>query len=221
MQSYKQNHHAVRNEQFSNNAILITALSCLGGLILIIGATLILSRLLSHQEFSMAEAGQDQVVVMPPIEFSEGYSMILPSGFQQESKREYENGTIVYRFGGEERCKLTFAIVKDKEQNAFAPPPLNYTDALIKGLPELSQGIDGEIMAERVGIDGMSATLFRFYEKETYRGVVFTYYMVAMDSGTKLVVKITGKYGGYDEHATDISMPEHWYDSMLTLKHVR
>ena len=156
-----------------------------------------------------------------PTEFSEGYSIILPSGFQQDSRREYENGNIVYRFRGEERCQMTFAVISDEALHRFSAPPQKYSDALVKSVPELSEGIDGDILAERVSADGMPATFFRFFEKETYRGVVFTYYMVAMDRGTKLVLKIAGKYGGYDENEKNIVMPDHWYDSMLTLRHIR
>ena len=168
-------------------------------------------------ETSQAEG----VVEKQPTEFREGYSIILPSGFQQASRKEYEGGNIVYRFHGEERCQMTFAVISDEALHRFSAPPQKYSDALVKSVPELSEGIDGDILAERVSADGMPATFFRFFEKETYRGVVFTYYMVAMDRGTKLVLKIAGKYGGYDENEKNIVMPDHWYDSMLTLKHIR
>lgn len=69
--------------------------------------------------------------------------------------------------------------------------------------------------------DGMSASLFRYYEKETYRGVTFTYYMVVMDRGRKLVLKFAGKYGGYKEKDDVIAWPDHWYDALMTLEHVR
>ena len=60
--------------------------------------------------------------------------------------------------------------------------------------------------------------LFRFYEKETFRGVVFTYYMVSMDRGKKLVLKVAGKYGNYSDTDSLINMPDHWYEAMQTLK---
>jgi hypothetical protein len=59
------------------------------------------------------------------------------------------------------------------------------------------------------------------YEKETYRVVTFTYFMVAMDPERKLVLKIAGKYGGYHEQDENITLPDHWYESLLTLRHVR
>ncbi len=147
--------------------------------------------------------------------------MMLPTGFKQESREETERGYIVYRFRSEEGYRFTLAIILDDSIDRFTMPPRDYSKALVKSVPELSQDIDAEIQPRRETVDGMPATVFHYYEKETYRGVTFTYLMVAMDRGKKLVLKIAGKYGGYHWQDDDIVLPDHWYDSLLTLRHFR
>jgi hypothetical protein len=153
--------------------------------------------------------------------FQEGYSMILPPGFKQESREETERGYIVYRFRSEDGYRFTLAIIPNESIDRFTNLPQNLSKALVKGVRELSEGMDVEVQSVRVTAGVMPATVFRYYEKETYRGVTFTYLMVAMDSGRKIVLKIAGKYGGYSEHDEDIILPDHWYDSLLTLRHER
>ena len=222
LQSHQRNTGSVSNDSISNFAVIITAVSCLGGLLLVIGATLLLSRWMRIQAVPVSDTGQvDSGPKIERTQFQEGYSMILPSGFQQESREDNDRGQVVYRFRSEDGYRMTVAIISDESVARFSSPPQVYSEALVKSVPELSEGIEDEIQGERVIADGMPATCFRFYEKETYRGVVFTYFMVAIDRGTKLVLKIDGKYGGYDENAKNIVMPDHWYDSLLTLKRFR
>ena len=143
--------------------------------------------------------------------------MILPAGFKQESREETQRGYIVYRFRSEKGYKLTLAMIPTKDRF----PPKDYSEALVKSVPELSQGIDAELQPTRFTVDGLQANVFFYYEKETYRGVTFTYLMVAMDSGRKLVLKFSGKYGGYHEQDESITPPDHWRDSLLSIRRVR
>lgn len=154
-------------------------------------------------------------------DFQEGYSMELPTGFKQESREETERGYIVYRFRSDEGYRFTLAIIPDESIDRFTAPPQDYSKALVKSVRELSQGIDVEVQPRRVNVDGMKANVFYYWEKETYRGVTFTYLMVAMDRGRKLLLKFAGKYGGYHDQDEDIVLPDHWYDSLLTLRHER
>lgn len=147
--------------------------------------------------------------------------MELPPGFKQLSREETQRGYIVYRFRSEDGCKFTLAIIPNESTEQFTNPPKDLSEALIKSVPELSEGLDAELQPTRVTADLMPASMYRYYEKETYRGVTFTYFMVAIDRGTKLYAKFAGKYGGYRESDQDIIMPDHWYDSLLTLRHER
>lgn len=221
VQPYKRPDQAVRNDSISNNTIVIAAILCLGGLIFVIATTLVISKVsyeptsaLTEAEKAKAETPKAPVVT----EFKEGYSMILPSGFGKKTRRETEAGDTVYTFTGENGCKLTFALIKDDTLSRYSSPPKTYPASLIPHIPELSTGIDGEVAPERFTVGGMPTVLFRFYEKETYRGVVFTYYMVSMDRGQKLALKVAGKHGNYSESESNIIMPNQWYDAMLTLQ---
>lgn len=219
-QPYQRPQATGSKDSISNNAIIIAAILCLGALILVVVLTLIVSKAFPEPELAELSAEQDAAAANAPVAtvFKEGYSMILPSGFSQKTRRETAAGDIVYGFSAKDGCKVTFAIINDKTLNRFSAPPRSYTDALIKHIPELSQGIEGEVAPAHFSVGGMQSVFFQFYEKETYRGVVFTYYMVTMDRGIKLVLKITGKYGNYSEMDTNINMPAHWQDAMMTLK---
>jgi hypothetical protein len=207
-------------DSISNNAIVIAAILCFGALMLVVVLTLIVSKAFSEPERTELSAEQDAAAANAPIvtEFNEGYSMILPSEFAQKTRRETAAGDIVYGFSAKDGCKLTFAIINDKTLNRFSSPPKSYPEALIKHIPELSQGIEGKVAPAHFSVGGMQSVFFQFYEKETYRGVVFTYYMVTMDRGIKLVLKIAGKYGNYSDMETNVNMPGHWQDAMLTLR---
>ncbi len=220
VQAYKSTDQAVRNSSISNNAIVISAILCLGGLTLVVVSTLITSKLLQKSaEITVSEDSAQQAAESPVVtEFKEGYSMILPLGFSGQNRRETEAGYIIYTVSGDNGCKLSFALINDDTLGRFASPPKTYKDSLIQRIPELSTDIEGEVAPERISINGLPSVLFRFYEKETFRGVVFTYYMVSMDRGKKLVLKIAGKHGNYSDQDLNINMPDQWYDAMLTLK---
>ena len=209
-----------RDPSISNRSIFVTAVSCLLALILIIGTAILISRWMQPQppvpiEEAVREPEPPEVEA---VYFQEGYSIVPPDGFELESREETEDGVIIYRFRGEERCQLTFAIIPDESIDRFTPTPTDYSETVIDSIPELSQDIDGEVAPIRDLVEGMSANIFRFYEKETYRGVRFTYLLVATEPGKKLILKIEGKHGGYHENDTDIAMPEHWLDALKTFR---
>ncbi|MDA7905156.1 hypothetical protein N9A80_02305 [Rhodopirellula sp.] len=219
---YHQRVKTVRKESFSNSTIAISAFLCFGGLILVVATTLFISEI-SHKPNDanlLVEPTEKKAKTPVVTQFEEGYSMILPSGFAHQTKRMTEDGDIVYGFTSEDGCILTFAIINDDSIERFSSPPKTYSASLVERVPELSEGTEGEVPPERISVGGMPSVLFRFYEKETYRGVIFTYHMVTMDRGTKLVIKTSGKYGSYSDEETNIRMPDHWYDSMLSLQRV-
>lgn len=192
------------------------------GLILVVGVAVLWSSMAVEPPGTTVESVQvESDSSKDRTAFQEGYSMVLPIGFKQESKEETERGYIVYRFRSDEGYKFTFAIIPDESIGRFTNPPNDLSRALVKSVPELSEGVDGEVPPQRVTADGMAATVFRYYETETYRGVTFTYLMVALDPGRRLVLKFAGKYGGYSEQDEDIMMPDHWYDSFITLRRER
>lgn len=210
------------NNSISNDAIILTAVSCLFGLILVVGSAILWMSLTKIPPKPTVELVQEEGgSTKERTEFQEGYSIVLPAGFKQESREETERGDIVYRFRSDEGYRFTLAIIPDESIDRFTNPPQSLSEALVKSVPELSEGFDVEIQPMRITADRMRATVFFYYEKETYRGVTFTYVMVAMDRGRKLVLKIAGKYGGYHEQDENINLPDHWHDSLLTLRHVR
>jgi hypothetical protein len=217
-----------RNDAISNNLIVVTAVLCVFGLILLVGIATLANHLMKRPtEIAAAEAEAEIEEVIesgPPmqrVEFQEGYFIMLPAGFKQESREVTEKDYIVYRFRTEQGYRFTFAIIPDETSDRYSTPPNTYSDALVKSVPELSQDTAGVTQPRRVMADVMRASLFHFYEKETYRGVNFTYYLVAMDEGKRLALKISGKYGGYREDDPDIIPPDHWRDSLLTLGRIR
>lgn len=225
VQPYRSTEPTARRDSISNSAIIIAAIFCLGALILVIVTTLVIREVFYETAQTATNDAANphelnQALPQPPevTTFDEGYSIILPSGFAGQTRLETTTGDIVYTFTAESGCKLHFALINDDTIDRFASPPKSYQDSLIQHIPDFSVGIEGEVAPERVTINGMPSVLFRFYEKETFRGVVFTYYMVSMDRGKKLALKIAGKYGNYSDEDANISMPDHWYDSMLTLK---
>ncbi|MAI74079.1 MAG: hypothetical protein CMM01_24710 [Rhodopirellula sp.] len=220
VQAYKNPAQTVGNDSISNNTIVISAILCLGVLILVVGTTLVISAFFfeSTDINSTEKPNQPTAKEAIPTDFNEGYSLIIPPDFGDKRRRETELGDVVYTYTGNDGCKLTFALINDDTLDRFSSPPTNYADALIQRIPELSTAIDGDVAPERVSVNGMPSVMFRFYEKETYRGVIFTYYMVSMDRGKKLALKIAGKHGKYSDGDANINMPNQWYDAMLTLK---
>ncbi len=220
VQPYRQTEQRATNDSISNNTLVIAAVVCLGVLVLVIGTTLLFSRIFSEEpKAAAAEEKLKQATNLPVVtEFKEGYSMILPSGFGNQTRRENAVGDIIYTFTGEDGCKCSFALINDDTLDRYSSPPKTYQTALIPHIPEFSNAVDGEVPSERVNVNGMPTVLFRFYEKETFRGVVFTYYMITMDRGKKIAVKVAGKHGNYSDGDSNISMPDHWYEAMLTLQ---
>lgn len=214
--------HKSSSKSISDKSIIITAASCLFGLILVIGAAILWISLTKDPVQASVEVVPEEVVSKTKLaEFEEGYTMMLPNGFKQASREETERGYVVYRFRSEEGYRFTLAIIPNESIDRFTTPPKDFSSAHIKSVRELSEGLDVEVQPMRVTADDMPASVFRYYEKETYRGVNFVYFMVAMDHGRKLVMKMAGKYGGYSEEDENITMPSHWYDALLTLRRVR
>ncbi|MDG2223977.1 MAG: hypothetical protein P8L85_21535 [Rubripirellula sp.] len=206
----------------SNDLIIYTAIICLFILILLIVASMVFRRVMADPvEATVAEVPSETAIAATRFEFDEGYSIMLPLEFKELSRQETERGYAVYRFQDGEGCRFTAAIIPNEAYSRMTSPPRDYAKALIKSVPELSEGVDGDVQPTRVTVGSLPATIFRFYEKETYRGVNFTYHMVVMDRGKKLVLRFAGKYGGYSERSESITMPDHWYDSLLTLKEKR
>lgn len=206
------------SRSISNNAILIAASACLFGLIVVIGVMAILFNVLSKDTPATSavavvqEEGESDTV---RADFEEGYSMMLPRGFVRQSREETEEGYIVYRFRSDEGFKFTLAILPD-EATSMINLPKSLSKALLPGVKELDEGVDGEIQPAYVKANKMPAVVFQYYERETYRGVTFTYFMVAIDRKKKIVMKIAGKYGGFDTLEEDITVPEHWNESLKT-----
>lgn len=206
----------------SNDAIILTAVICLFVLVLVIVTSAVISLVTADpSEAAVSEVPTETAVAATRFVFDEGYSIMLPLEFKQLSRQESERGYAVYRFQDGEGCRFTTAIIPNEAYSRMTSPPRDYAKALVKSVPELSEGVDGDVQPTRVTVGSLPATIFRFYEKENYRGVNFTYHMVVMDRGKKLVLRFAGKYGGFSETAENITMPDHWYDALLTLKEER
>lgn len=207
-----------RNE-ISNHTIIVTALSCLAGLIILICLSMALSALTRKSDEPVAEAVEEPVgPKLNEVAFPEGYTIKLPDGFMQQSREITERGYTVYRFQSAEGYQFILVIIPNEAIQRWMSPPNEYAKALVKSIPEFSEAVEGDVQPRRVNLNGMTANIFQYYEKETYRGINFTYYMVAMDRGKKAVARFSGKYGGYSEEAEVFDMPDHWFDSLLTLQ---
>ncbi len=217
VQSFPVHPDSYRNTSISDKAIIITAVSCVSGLIVVIGMALAVSSLTTaSSEVAVEPIAEPTHLNSHQTEFQEGYSMTLPAGFKQQSRDETERGYIVYRYRSVEGYRFTLAILPNEAITRRTNPPREVSNTLVKSIPELSAGIDADIQPVRVSLEGMPATVFRYYEKETFRGVTFTYIMVAMDRERKIVMRFSGKYGGYNEQDDNITMPDEWYDSLLS-----
>ena len=223
VQAFQRPDQEAPQESISNNTIVIAAISCLCGLILVVSTTLVISKVFHKPPSVVTAAAETTAAATQTLlvsEFKEGYSLTLPPGFGERTRRETAAGDTVYTFTGQNACTLTFAVINDDSFDRFSSPPKTYPDALIPHIPELSTGINGEVPPERLTVGGMPTVFFRFYEKETFRGIVFTYYMVSMDRGKKLALKIAGKYCNHSDADSVINMPDHWQDAMKTLKRI-
>ena len=211
--------HAAPKDQISNHTIIVTAVSCVAGLFVLIAISMLISALTRRSPEPVAEAVEEVTgPAMTRTVFAEGYSIMLPSGFKQESRDTTERGYTIYRFRTDEGYRFVLAVIPNDSIERWMSPPNEYSKALIKSVPEFSEGVEGDVQPRRINANGMTANIFQYYEKETYRGINFVYYMVAMDRGKKVVLKFYGKYGGYSEEAEFFDPPDHWYDALLTLR---
>lgn len=211
--------YPVQPKQQSTNdniPIIITAVSCLFGLVLLIGTVIVFDNFSDDPPSANVEPLQEESDSMTTerVDFQEGYSMLLPAGCKQESRQETERGNIVYRFRSEEGYGLTVAIIPDESIDRFSTPPKEIRQAFVKGVPELDLDINVEVQPKHLSLNGMRAVLFRFCEQEVYTGVRFTYLMVVLDTRRKLVLNFAGKHGDDQQ----ITWPHHWYDSLVTLR---
>ncbi len=201
--------------EISNTPIIITAVCCLFALMLLIGTAVLLER--RSEKLATAEPVQEESEseTADRVSFQEGYSMILPPGCKQESREEIGRGSVVYRFNSEAGFGLTVAIIPDESIDLFSSPPKDIRKAFVKGIKGLDINIDAaEIQPKHLLVNGLRAVMFRFSEEEYYTGVRFTYFMVVLDKGTKLVLSFSGKNGDDKE----ITWPHHWQDSLVTLR---
>ena len=206
----------------NNNAILIVAVSCLSGLVLVLSLLGLLILVLRDRSDPDLESAPE--AIQPSVQrtiFEEGYSIILPPGFQKESREESEQGDVIYRFVSNEGYGFTLAIVFDESFNGYDSPPYDLSEALIERIGEFSEGVGAPVHAERINIDGLPASVFQYHEMETYRGITFTRFMVAMDKKKRCFMKFAGKYGDYRKPEDITSFPDEWYDSLLTFRRIR
>ena len=207
----------------SNAVIMIVAIASFGGL------SSVLAMFLGFDAFSKKveteiQLQSEEVVEEEPLTPTEqtiqlsGYEFQLPIGYQLLSNEKTETGDVVVRYQGEENCHFIFAILEDPNWDRFTSPPAAYEDAVIPSIKGLDYELDAELLAQRVGVGGMPASLFQFYERETFRGIEFTYLLVAMHRGQKVVLKFGGKYKRYKEDVEFVEMPEHWRRYLMTLR---
>ena len=140
-----------------------------------------------------------------------------PSITPKVSEETGEEGQTVLRYSGEDGCHFIFALITDPAWDRFTSPPAVYDEAVVPNIQGLDEALGSELLAQRIGVQGMPASLFQFYERETFRGIDFTYLLVAMHRGNKVMMKFGGKYNRYKEDVEFVNMPEHWREYLLTL----
>ena len=160
---------SARQDEISNQAIIITAVSCLAGLLVLIGISFLVSALTKKQPEPVAEVVEDTIgPKMTRTAFPEGYTIMLPSGFSQESRRITERGYTVYKFRTTEGYRFVLAIIPNESIERWMSPPNEYSKALIKSVPELSEGIEGDVQPRRVNVNGMTANVFHIMRKRRF-----------------------------------------------------
>lgn len=211
----------------SNATIVIVAVGCVGTLTMLI--LMFLGFVFFRQEQEVLanadHAEQNKNITEPVPETVQtirlaNYDFELPIGYELISDGKASEEKNVWRYRGEEKCHFIFAVLEDPKWDRFTSPPSNYAEALIPEMEGLNQEIGAELLAERVSPGGLPASSFRFFQRETFRGVEFTSLLVAMDRGTKVVMKFGGKYGSYHEGDENAVMPEHWRTCLLSLRRV-
>lgn len=207
----------------TNATIIIIGLAVLGTLsgvfMMTLGYDAFSDRLEEQREIA-AEVIEEEKVE-PPTKQSvryQGYAFDLPIGYQVVSEQTEDDGTVVVRYSGEDGCHFIFALLRREEWDRFTSPPSVYDDAIEPEIKGLDHALGTELLAQKVGAGGMPASFFQFYERETFRGIDFTYLLVAMHRGEKVMLKFGGKYNRLKEDVEFVEMPEHWRDCLLTLR---
>ncbi len=208
--------------KYSDKAILYTAVASVLGLIVVVGA-LIIKDLVAEPEQEVAETAevQDETAATTQMAyFNEGYSVELPRGFNDPTKEINNRGYTIYRRQTKEGYQFTLAFIPSSTTTRISIPPNDLSKASFRSVRGLEVDPNLKVEGKRVSIDGMPAVIFRYHERETYRGINFTYYMLAMGEGRKIAAKFSGRYNGYDEDEEDITEPNEWYDSLLSIRTV-
>ncbi|MGC6447271.1 MAG: hypothetical protein ACON5J_12665 [Rubripirellula sp.] len=193
------------------------ALACL--VMLVLGVDLFTSK--RQAQLQEKEEVRAAAETPPPTDQSVehfGYTFKLPVDYAKVSEETSEEGQTVIRYSGEDGCHFIFALLTDPAWDRFTSPPAVYDEAVVPNIQGLDEALGSELLAQRIGVQGMPASLFQFYERETFRGIDFTYLLVAMHRGNKVMMKFGGKYNRYKEDVEFVNMPEHWREYLLTLK---
>lgn len=206
----------------NNTPIILTAVGCLFALLLVIGTAVLIDGFseepkIEAEAAAVEEAASDEVSLMATkrIAFQEGYSMLLPAGYEPLSREKTDRGYIVYRFRRGLGLRLTVAIIISKQYDRGSDLPKKIAEASLKGVSELSFEDDIDIAPMPHIVGRMRAALFNYYEKRVYANrPFFTYTLVVLDEGRKLVMQFDGLYGNNE----NLSPPDHWRDSLLTLR---
>ena len=218
--------YAIREKseaRFSNGLIAIVALACFGALSGILTIVLGFDFFSTYVESEVSDKSKDaieQKVEAPTrqqIRHAE-YTFDLPIDYRLVSEETRDNGDLIVRYKGEDGCHCIFSLLTNDQWDRFTNPPATYAEAVIPDIEGLDTELDAELLGQRLGVGGMAGTLFQFYERETFRGIDFTYLLVAMHQGNKLVMKFGGKYKRYSENEEFVIMPDHWREYLLTLR---
>lgn len=225
MQNDPYSHRTQSKPLVTNFTIIVVALSSFGALSGLLLTVLGFNAFSRHvEEESQSQSVQmDRTEVAPSTEQTirrEGYAFELPADYQLVSDEKTDEGHRVLRYSGEDNCHFIFAILEDPSWDRFSSPPADYAAAVIPEIKGLDETLDAELIAQRLGVGGMAASLFQFYERETFRGIEFTYLLITMNRGQKIAMKFGGKYKRYKEDIEFVEMPEHWRRYLLTLRPV-
>lgn len=207
-------------ENFTIVVVALASFGALSALLLVVLGFDVFSRQIEEQKGleSKQELVKENTAPATQTITQEGYAFELPVAYELVSKQQNDDGDVVVRYAGEENCHFIFALLEDPSWDRFSSPPGDYANAVIPEIQGLDRKLDAELVAERLGVGGMAASLFQFYERETFRGIEFTYLLVAMNRGKKIVLKFGGKYKRYKEDVEFVEMPDHWRRYLMTLR---